>query len=66
MGQTRRRAGGRRHGLILQWTEAALEAHFAQPDFIAPDKPTAAIDMDGRIEMFRFLRGAQQWPVKKP
>jgi toxin ParE1/3/4 len=107
MGQTRRRAGGRRHGLILEWTEAALEARFAQLDFIALDKPTAAIDMDERIEsqtsllldhpdlgrkgrvkgtrelviagtpfiavyrvlgerieIFRFLHGAQQWPKR--
>lgn len=94
--------------MILEWTEAALEARFAQLDFIALDKPTAAIDMDERIEsqtsllldhpglgrkgrvkgtrelavagtpsiavyrllgerieIFRFLHGAQQWP-KRP
>ena len=50
MGQPRRRAGGRWRGLILEWTEAALEARFAQLDFIALDKPIAAIDMDERIE----------------
>lgn len=95
--------------MILEWTEAALEARFAQLDFIALDKPAAALDMDERIErqtellldhpnlgrkgrvkgtrelviagtpfiavyrllgerveIFRFLHGARQWPAKKP
>ena len=86
-----------------------LHPLLTQLDYIALDKPTAAIDMDeriesqtsllldhpnlgrkgrvkgtreliiagtpfiavyrllgGRIEIFRFLHGAQQWPTKKP
>jgi toxin ParE1/3/4 len=95
--------------LILEWSEEANAARFAQLDYIAQDKPAAAIDMDERIErqterlldhpnlgrkgrvkgtrelvitgspfiaayrvlgerieIFRFLHGAQQWPAKKP
>ena len=36
--------------MILEWTEEANAARFAQLDYIALDKPAAAIDMDGRIE----------------
>ena len=95
--------------MILAWSEDATAARFAQLDYIAQDKPLAAIDMDERIErqterlldhpnlgrkgrvkgtrelvitgspfiavyrvlgerieIFRFLHGAQQWPAKKP
>ena len=95
--------------MILEWTEEANAARFAQLDYIALDKPAAAIDMDGRIErqtgllldqpdlgrkgrvkgmrelaitgspfiavyrvmgeriqIFRLLHGAQQWPEKSP